>query len=71
METSPSARTITLTEPVEGFTVIALKERCRLVTASGDEIRLRDLQAGMRVQAFGRPGASQALLADQVLVLSS
>jgi hypothetical protein len=69
METSPSARTIMLAEPVDGFAVIALKERCRLVSASGDEIKLRDLHAGKRVQAFGRPGASQALLADQVLVL--
>ena len=69
MDASPSARTIMLAEPVDGFAVIALRERCRLVSASGDEIKLRDLQAGMRVQAFGQPGASRALLADQVLVL--
>jgi hypothetical protein len=69
-DVSPSARIITLTEPVEGFGVIALTEESELLSASGDEILLRDLRAGMRIQASGRPGDSQALLADQVLVLA-
>jgi hypothetical protein len=71
MEVSPSARTIMLKDPVEGFAVIALRERCRLVSARGEEMMPRDLQAGMRVQASGWPGTSQALLADRVLVLSN
>jgi hypothetical protein len=69
-DVSPSARIITLTKPVEGFGIIALTEESELLSASGDEILLRDLRAGMRIQASGRPGDSQALLADQVLVLA-
>jgi hypothetical protein len=71
MDVSPSARTITLTEPVEGFSIIALTETSRLISTSGAKIMLRDIQAGIRVQASGQPGAAQALLADQVLVLSN
>jgi hypothetical protein len=71
LDVSPSARTITLVEPVDGFTVIALAEESQLLSASGDEILLRDLQAGMRIQASGRPGASGALIANQVLVLTN
>jgi hypothetical protein len=68
---SPSARIITLTEPVKEFTVIALTEEGQLLSASGDEILLRDLWAGMRIQASGQPGASGALIANQVLVLAN
>jgi hypothetical protein len=70
-DVSPSARIITLTEPVEGFGVIALTEESELLSASGDEILLRDLRAGMRIQASGRPGASGVLIANQVLVLAN
>jgi hypothetical protein len=71
LDVSPSARTITLAEPVKGFTVIALTEESQLLSASGDEILLRDLRAGMRIQASGQPGASGALIANQVVVLAN
>ena len=67
---SPSARIITLTEPVEGFGIIALTEESKLLSACGDETLLRDLRAGMRIQASGQPGASGVLIANQVLVLA-
>jgi hypothetical protein len=70
LDVSPSARIITLAELADGFAVIALTEESRLLSASGDEITLRDLRPGMRIQACGEPGASQALLAHQVRVLS-
>jgi hypothetical protein len=70
-DVSPSARIITLTEPVEGFSVVALTEESELLSANGDEILLRDLGAGMRIQASGQPGASGALIANQVLVLAN
>jgi hypothetical protein len=70
MDVSPSARVIRLAEPVEGFALIALTDPSRLVSASGDEIMLRDIQAGVRVQASGWTGTAGALLAHQVLVLS-
>ena len=71
LDVSPSARTITLTEPVEEFTVIALTEESQLLSARGNEILLRDIQPGMRIQASGQPGASGALIANQVLVLAN
>jgi hypothetical protein len=69
-DVSLSARIITLSEPVDGFGVIALTAESQLLSASGDEITLRDLRAGMKIQAAGQPGESRALLADQVLVLA-
>jgi len=71
LDVSPSARLITLTEPVGGFGVIALMEESPLLSASGDKVLLRDVRAGMRIQASGRPGASGTLIASQVLVLTN
>jgi hypothetical protein len=71
LDVSPSARIITLAEPVDGFTVIALTEDSELLSASGHEILLREIQPGMRIQASGRPGASGALITNQVLVLTN
>jgi hypothetical protein len=68
-DVSPSARIITLAEPADGFTIIALTEESQLLSASGKEILLRDLRSGMRIQASGQPGEPGALLANQVLVL--
>jgi hypothetical protein len=60
-----------LTEQVEGFAIIALTEDSELLSASGDEILLRDIQPGMRIQASGQPGAPGALITNQVLVLTN
>ncbi len=71
MDVSLSARIIMLREPVEGFDVIALTEESELVSTDGDEITLRDIRPGMRIEASGQPGKSNALLASQVLVLDA
>jgi hypothetical protein len=71
LDVSPSARIITLAEPVDGFTVIALTEESQLLSASGDEILLRDIQPGMRIQASGQPGVPGTLIANQVLVVAN
>ncbi len=71
LDVSPSARIITLTESVEGFSVIALTEESKLCSTSGDAILLRDIGAGARIQASGQPGTSGALIANQVLVLTN
>jgi hypothetical protein len=71
LDVSPSARTVTLTEPVDGFAVIVLTEESQLLSANGDEILLRDIQPGMRNQASGRPGASGVLITNQVLILTN
>lgn len=68
-DVSPSAQIIELAEPVEGFQVIALTEETLLTTASDTGATLLDVQPGMRVQAWGKPGTSQALLAYKVVIL--
>jgi hypothetical protein len=71
MDVSLSARIIMLREPVEGFSVIALTEESELVSAEGDEITLRAIRPGMRIQASGQPGESNALLASKVRLLEA
>jgi hypothetical protein len=71
LDVSPSARTIKLAEPVQGFTVVALAAECQVLSLSGHPILLRDLQPGSRIQASGKRGAPGALIADQVSVLAN
>lgn len=71
MDVALSARVIMLVEPAEGFSIVALTEASELVAADGSEATLQDIQRGMLIQASGRPGESDALLADQVLVLEA
>jgi hypothetical protein len=71
LDVSPSARFITLTEPVDGFGVIALTGEGKVVSGDEEEILLRDVRAGTRIQASGRPGTSGTLIASQVLVLTN
>jgi hypothetical protein len=69
MNVSLSARIITLQEPVESISVIALTEESELASSDGEEITLQDIQPGMTIQASGEPGDSGALLARQVRLL--
>jgi len=69
MDVSLSARIITLAEAVEGFEVVALTEESELVSASGGEATLQDIQPGMRIKASGEAGQSGALLASKVLIV--
>lgn len=64
-----SARVIELQSPVQGFTHIALTQETKLLSVEGGEINLRDLQVGTRIQVLGQPGASGALIAEEVRVL--
>lgn len=66
---SPSARLIRLQEPVDGFSTIALTLGTELISGDGKPLTLHKLQPGMKVQASGQPGESDALLADRVVVL--
>jgi len=68
-DVSPSARIITLAEPVKGFEVVALTDESELVSASGGEATLLDIRPGMRIRASGEPGQSGALLAREVVIL--
>jgi len=70
-DVSLSAKVIMLTEPVEGFSVIALTEESRLVSVDGSEITLHEIHPGMTIQATGQPGQSGALLATLVIVFGA
>jgi hypothetical protein len=67
MDVALSARIITLEEPVDGFSTIALTGESVLLSVDGHEIELRDIQHGMTIKVFGQPGDSGALIASQVL----
>jgi hypothetical protein len=69
MDVSLSARVIFLMEPVGGFDSIALAEGTKLISKSGSDISLQDIQPGFTIQAFGQPGGSNAFLASKVIVL--
>ncbi len=71
LDVSPSARIITLAEPVDGFTVVALTEESELLSVNGEAILLCDLRAGMKIQSRGKPGEPGALLATQVRILEA
>ncbi len=66
---SQSARIITLTEPVEGFSTIALTEESPVVSAEGQEMPLRDIQPGVMIDISGQPGQSGTLIASSVRLL--
>ena len=69
IDVSLSLRVIFLKEPVDGFDSIALTEGSELISENGSVISLRDIQPGFTIQAFGKPGGSNALLARKVIVL--
>jgi hypothetical protein len=69
MQISLSARVILLEEPVDGYTSIALLERGQFISENGREILLQDIRPGSTIQAVGRSGGSNALLASEVIVL--
>jgi hypothetical protein len=71
LDVSPSARIITLVEPIDGFTVVALIEESELLSVSGEAILLCDLRAGMKMQARSKPSEPGALLATQVQILET
>lgn len=67
---SLSARIITLcNEPDKVFSDIALTEESKLVSTDGSEINLHDIELGRIIKASGQLGESNALLANQVILL--
>lgn len=67
MDVALSARVITLEEPIDGISTIALTGESVLLSAGGSEIALRDIQHGMTVKAFGQSGDAGVLIASQVI----
>lgn len=70
MDVSASARVILFTQPVHGIPAAALTEYTQIVSAEGSPGVLLDIKPGMVVQVVGRPGSSDAVLADQVRILT-
>ena len=68
-DVSLSANVINLQEPVNGFTTIALEERCELLGFDKRNITLREIQPGMQIAVSGQQGESGSLLATQVVVI--
>jgi len=68
-EVSLSAQSIRLEKEVQGFSMIVLTADTRLVTASGSPIELDQIQQGLNIEASGRPGENQTLIADRIQVV--
>jgi hypothetical protein len=68
MDVSTSARIILLERASRGYRLIALGEGCEPASTAGEPVALRDIRPGMTVQARGRPGESEALIATAVSV---
>jgi hypothetical protein len=71
LRVSPSARVITLQEPVQGFDAVALTDASEILSAEGQAATLDDVLPGMALEATGTPGQAGALLADRVHLLES
>jgi ABC-type Fe3+-hydroxamate transport system substrate-binding protein len=69
-EISPSAQIILLTEPQNGFDTIALTEATTIVLADGTTTDLTAVQPETTIRASGEAGESNALLAEEIVVLT-
>lgn len=66
---SPSARVVTLAQPVNGFTNIVLPTEAELVRATGAKAAPGDLVPRAIVEVTGRPGTTADSLVARRLVL--
>ena len=64
-----SARVVTLREPVSGVSHIALTTDTEVVRANGARAGLGDIAPGSGVEAVGRPGMPDTLVARRVVLL--
>jgi len=69
-EVFPNARVITLVEPVDGFSLVALTGATEIFSADGSEISVGEIRPGMQIQAAGRAGPAETLIASQVRILA-
>ncbi len=71
VEVSLGERTMTLEQPVRGFSVVALDDRATLLHADGTAADLAEhIATGSAIRATGRRGPSpETLLASQVVIL--
>jgi hypothetical protein len=70
MEVSPSAQIILLTAPQNGFDTIALTEETSIMLEDGTTTDLTAVRPETTIQASGAAGESNALIADEIVVLT-
>ena len=68
-DVSASARLVVLTEAVQGIHVVVLSSDSQLLSAGGQPMPLQELAPGTQIQASGRPGGSEGLLATELRVV--
>ena len=66
---SPSARIVTLAQPVDGITNVVLPADAELVRATGAKAAPGDLVPRAAVEVTGRPGSTAESLVARRLVL--
>ena len=65
---TPSARIVTLAQPVDGFTTVALTADTQIVRASGAPAAATDLVPRATIEVTGRPGAPGTLVARRIVL---
>ena len=68
-QTLASARVVVLAETVSGFGSVALTADTEVVRANGAEAAITDIVPRATIEATGRPGTSDTLLAARVVLL--
>ena len=64
-----SARVVVLAQPVAGFANVALTADTELVRAGGAPATITDLVTGASIEATGRAGTANTLVARRVVLL--
>ncbi|MDQ3641652.1 MAG: hypothetical protein M3450_09435 [Actinomycetota bacterium] len=65
---TPSARIVTLAQPVAGFTTVALTADTQIVRANGATAAATDLVPQATIEVTGRPGAPGTLVAGRIVL---
>ena len=68
-EVSLSARVIQLRHPFQGTDSIALTDETRIVSESGQEMKLSSIEPYMKIDVLGNPGTPGVLIATEITVV--
>lgn len=69
MDVALSARVIQLEQPVDGIKSIALTDKTKIISVDGEEIGLQSIAHGAQIQATGKMGSPESLVAIQIILL--
>jgi len=64
-----SARVIQLSPPVNGIANVALTTETEIVRAGGARATMRDIMPSSMIEAVGRPGTAETLVARRITLL--